>query len=68
MTPWRNGRTWQAKSNFTDGFCQTALKNLVAAKVEIDSVKSNSIVVVCQGWTNHLFVAVLQFPDFSFIS
>ena len=39
-------------------------KNSFAAKIEIDSVKSNPIVVLFQGRSNDLFITVFQFPDF----
>ena len=39
-------------------------KNSFAAKVEIDSVMSNPIVVLFQGRSNDLFITVFQFPDF----
>ena len=39
-------------------------KSSFAAKVEIDSVKSNPIVVLFQGRSNELFITVFQFPDF----
>ena len=38
----------------------------VAAKIEIDSVQSNPIVVMRQSWIDDLAVTILQFPDFCF--
>ena len=41
-------------------------KNSFAAKVEIDSVQSNPIVVMRHSWIDDLAVTILQFPDFCF--
>ena len=40
--------------------------NSVAAKIEINSVKASSKIVIRQGWSDNLVISVFQFPDFCF--